>query len=211
MPRSRIPVRMVSQICVEPRPEGLRAVYLVETRDDNQATDLSRLFGDFEPALESIQLSNGKLVAYAVQLHGHDQSLLEEIETFLKKNFGFVILHRSFDPLIYDIVRELSKDSGSALTPISKCDICGKYDPFPATMVSFLDSQDTNLTTRTYCATCTAESSGRSNKAFLKALLEADRGGYGPLCNMGLVRSRSTKKRMAFRIKADAEQQFAVT
>lgn len=202
---------MVSQICVEPRPRGLSAVYLVETQNEHEAADLARLFGDFGPVLESIQLSNGKLVSYAVQLHDQDQSLLEEIEAFLKKNFGFVILHRSFDPLIYDIVRELSKDSGSDLLPISKCDICGKHDPFPATMVSFLDSQNTNLTTRMYCGTCTAESSGRNNKEFLKALLEADRGDFGVLCHMGLVRNRSSKQRVAFRIKADAEQQFAVT
>jgi len=211
MPRSRIPVRLVNQICVEPRPKGLRAVYLVETQNDNETAELSGLFGDFAPALESTQLSRGRLVSYAVQLHGHDQSLLEEIETFLKKNFGFVILYRSFDPIIYDIVRELTKDSGSELTAIPKCDICGKPDPFPETVVSLLDKQNAKLATRMYCATCTAESAGRSNKEFLKALLEADRGDFGVLCHMGLVRSCSSKKRVAFRIEYDAEQQFAIT
>jgi len=211
MPRGRIPVRLVNQICVEPRPKGLRAVYLVETQNENEAGDLYRFFEDFAPALESIRLSNGKLVSYAVQLHAHDQSLLEEIETFLKKNFGFVILHRSFDPIIYDIVRELTKDSGSELAPIPKCDICCKPDPFPETVVSLLDKQNAKLATRVYCATCTAESAGRSNKEFLKALLEADRGDFGMLCHMGLVRSRSSKKHVAFRIQCDAEQQFAVT
>ena len=211
MPRNRVPIRLVSQICVEPRPKGLRAVYLVETQNEGEAADLSRLFDDFSSALDSVRLSNGKLVSYAVQLHGHDQALLEEIETFLKKNFGFVMLHRSFDLLIYDIVRELAKDSGSELAPIARCDICGKYDPFPETVVSFLDNEHSNLATRMYCATCTAESAGRNSKEFLKSLLEADRDDFGVLCNMGMIRSRSTKKRVAFRIKSDAEQQFAVT
>jgi len=210
MPRSRIPVRLVSQIHVEPQPKGLCAVYLVETQNEREAADLSRLFQDFAPALESVQLSSGKLVSYAVQLRNHDQSLLEELETFLKKNFGFVILHRSFDPLIHDIVRELCKDSGSNLMPVSRCDICGKRDPFPETVVTFLDKQKVNLATRTYCATCTAESAGRNNKEFVMALLGADRSGLRTLCGMDLVRTRSSKKRVAFRIKSDAEQQLAV-
>ena len=122
MPRRTIP-RAVSRICVEPRPRGFRAVYLVETQSEREAQDVARLFSDFAPAIQSIQLSRGKLVSYAVQLRDQDQSLLAEIETFLKKNFGFVILHRSFDPLIYDIVQELCKDSGSDLISIPKCDI----------------------------------------------------------------------------------------
>lgn len=211
MPRSRIPIGSVSQICVEPQPRGLRAVYLVETQNEREAGELADLFRDFSPALQSIQLSNGKLVSYAVQLRDQDQSLFEEIESFLKKNFGFVILHRSFDPLIYDIVRELCKDSGSTLTAIPKCDICGKPDPFPETMVSFLDDRNERVATRNYCSTCTAESSAGSNKEFVMALLDADRGDLGVLCGAGLVRSRSSKKRIAFKIKSDAEQQFAVT
>jgi hypothetical protein len=183
---------------------------MVETQDEREAEDLSRLFGDFSPAVQSVQLSSGKLVSYAVQLCDHDQVLLDEVEAFLKKNFGFVVLHRSFDSLIYDIVRELCKDSGSTLIPIPKCDICGKRDPFPDTVVRLLDKQNVHLASRTYCATCTAEATGRNNKEFVMALLEADRGGLGAFRHMDLVRSRSSKKRLAFRIKTDAEQ-FAIT
>lgn len=211
MPRSRIPIRLVNQICVEPQSKGLRAVYLVETRDEHETAQLSRLFGDFAPVLDVVQLSSGKLVSYAIQLQDQNQSLFEEIEAFLKKNFGFVILHRSFDRLIYDIVRDLCKDSGSELRPIPKCDICGKPEPFPETVVSLLDKQSASLATRMYCATCTAESAGRNNKEFVMSLLEADRGDLSTLSHMCLVRSRSSKKHVAFRIKSDAEQQFAVT
>src|SRR6516165_606190 len=100
MARSRISVTLVSQICVEPQPKGLRAVYLVETQNEREAKELGKLFGDFSPALQSCQLSKGKLVSYAVQLQNQDPSLFDEIETFLKQNFGFVIMHRSFDVLI---------------------------------------------------------------------------------------------------------------
>lgn len=209
MPRTRIPVGLVNQICVEPQPKGLCAVYLVETQNEREADDLSRLFSDFSPALQSIQLSSGKLVSYAVQLASPDQALLAEIETFLKKNFGFVVLHRSFDALIYDIVRELCKDSGSTLLPIPKCDICGKRDPFPDTVVRLLDKENVHLATRTYCATCTAELAGSDNKKFVMALLDADRGGLGMFREMNLVRSRSSNKRVAFRIKSDTAQ-FAI-
>ncbi len=43
------------------------------------------------------------------------------------------------------------------------------------------------------------------------ALLEADRGGLGAFRGKDLVRSRSSKKRVAFRIKSNAEQQFAIS
>jgi hypothetical protein len=211
MPRRRFPIGLVNQICVEPRPTGLRAVYLVETQIEHEADELAHFFQDFAPILEVFQLSSGRLVSYAVQLKTRDQTLFNEIEAFLKKNFGFVILHRSFDPLIHEIVRELCKDSGSSLAPIPKCDICGKPDPFPETIVSLLDKHNTNLATRTYCGTCTADSVGRSNKEFVMSLLEADRGGFGILSHKDLVRSRSSKKNVAFRIKSDVEQQFAVT
>lgn len=210
MPRSRSLVRSVNQICIEPRPKGLRAVYLVETQNDQEVAELTRLFGDFAAALDSIQLSDGRLVSYAVQLRDTDQTLLEEIEAFLKKNFGFVILHRSFDQIIYDIVSELCKDSGSSLLPIPRCDICGRPEPFPQTVVSFLDKENVNIATRMYCATCTAESSGRNNKEFVMALLEADRSDFGMLRHMEMVRSRTAKKNIAFRIRSDAEHQFAI-
>lgn len=206
MARGRISVRLVSQICVEPQPKGLRAVYLVETQNEDEAAELGKLFGDFAPAIRSCKLSTGKLVSYVVQLDSGDQSLLQEIESFLKQNFGFVIMHRSFDSLIYDIVRDLAKDSGSSLLPIPKCDICGKPEPFPETTISLLDKENVQLATRLYCTTCTAESARRNNKEFVKALLEADRSDLGILSSMDLVRSRSSKKRIAFRIKTSAEQ-----
>jgi hypothetical protein len=201
---------MINQICVEPRPKGLRAVYLVETQSESEAADLSRFFADFAPVMDSIQLSSGKLVSYAAQLHGQDQSLLEEIESFLKKNFGFVILHRSFDQIIYDIVKDLCRDSGSQLLGLHKCDICNKPEPFPETIVSFLDKNNTNLATHMYCTTCTAEYARRNNKEFIMSLLEADKSDFGILRHMDMVRSRTSKKHIAFRVKADAEHQFAV-
>ena len=211
MSRGGIPVGLVTEIYVETQPKGVCAVYLVETRNESETQNLADLFSDFAPKLESLQLSSGKLVSYAVQLRNHDQGLLDQIGDFLKQNFGFVILHRSFDPMIYEIVRELCKDSGSQLHHVPKCDICGKADPFPETLVRLLGPQGTNLATRTYCRTCTAESAGSSNKEFVMALLEADRGGLGVFRHMNLVRSRSSKKRMAFRIKSDPAQHFAVT
>jgi hypothetical protein len=210
MPRSRIPVNSVSQICIDFQPKGLTAVYLVETESERDAADLAALFEGFSPVLQSRQLSTGKLVSYAVLLQGQDQTMLEEIEKVLKTSYGFVILHRSFDNIIHDIVRELCKDSGSSLIPVPKCDICGKYDPFPETAINFLDKDNSLIATRRYCATCTAESSGRSNKEFIISLLQADKSDLGTLGQTELVRSRS-RKQIAFRVKADVEEQCAVS
>ena len=211
MSRGRIPVGLVTEIYVETQPKGVCAVYLVETQNESETEVLTNVFADFAPNLESLQLSSGKLVSYAVQLRNDDQGLLDQIGDFLKKSFGFVILHRSFDPMIYEIVRELCKDSGSQLLHMPKCDICGKADPFPETVVRLLGPQGISVATRTYCGTCTAESAGRSNKEFVMALLEADRDELGVFRQMNLVRSRSSKRKVAFRIKSDPAQHLAVT
>lgn len=210
MARTRFREESVDQICVETRPHGIRAVYLVETANEHDSATLASLFADFAPQLESIQLSTGKLVSYAVQLPAEKQSLLEDIEAFLKKNFEFVILHRSFDQLIYDIVKDLCKDSGSHLAPLHKCDICGKVEPFPETIVTFVDKDSNNLSTHFYCATCTAESSARNSKEFILSLLDADKSGFDLLKRMDMVRSRSAKKHIAFRLKPERERQYAI-
>jgi hypothetical protein len=210
MPRRSIPVGSVNQINVESEPAGLCAVYLVETQSPEEAMDLSGLFEQFGPMLDTLPLSTGKLTTYAVKLVRQDQRILEEIEGLLKKSFGFVILHRSFDQPIYDIVGELCKDSGSRLLPIPACDICGRPEPFPRTKISFLDEDREVLASRIYCSTCTTEYMGHSSKEFVISLLEADKGDFGPFTNVHLVRNRSSKKHLAFRIKADAEHQFAM-
>jgi len=184
-------------------------VYLVEAESDQDARELSRLFDQFQPILQSVQLCRGKLVAYAVKLESEDQSILDEIEQMLRANYGFVILHRSFDQLIYDIVCELCKDSGSKLIPVQRCDICRRPDPFPDVTVSFADDNGERISSRGYCATCTAESGGRNNKEFVISLLQADRGRFDEVRNVTLVRNRS-KKQLAFRIEADAEHQFLI-
>jgi len=209
MPRQVAPTRFVRQISIEQQPKGLRAVYLVEAGSDRDERELARLFEQFQPLLESVELCSGKLVAYAVKLHGDDQSILDEIEEMLRANYAFVILHRSFDQLIYDIVRELCKDSGSRLTPVPRCDICRRAEPFPDVTVSFADSRGERISARGYCATCAAESGGQSNKEFVISLLQADRGKFDEVRNVRLVRSRS-KKKLAFRIESDAGHQFMI-
>jgi hypothetical protein len=209
MPRRETPTRFVSHISVEPQQRGLKAVYLVEAESDQDERELGRLFEQFEPMLESVQLCSGKLVAYAVQLHSEEQSMLDELEQMLRANFVFVILHRSFDQLIYDIVRELCKDSGSKLGALPRCDICRRPEPFPEVVVKFADNEGHAISTRGYCATCAAESGGRNNKEFVISLLQADRGKFADVRNVTLVRNRS-KKQLAFRIDADAEHQFLI-
>jgi len=209
MPHQMTSNKFVSQISVESQPRGLKGVYLVEADSDKEARELTRLFDQFQPMLDSVQLCSGKLVAYAVKLYGEDQSILDELEQMLRANFGFVILHRSFDQLIYDIVRQLCKDSGSKLIPVQRCDICRRAEPFPDVTVNFTGHYGERIDERGYCATCTAESGGRNNKEFVISLLEADRGKFDEVRNVTLVRNRS-KKQLAFRIEADAEHQFAI-
>ncbi|MDO8682967.1 MAG: hypothetical protein Q7N50_05735 [Armatimonadota bacterium] len=208
--RRRMPVKAVKQIWLDPQPQGTRAVYLVEARNEEEAREVSNLFAELETDLQVRQLSQGKLFSYAVKIRQDQQATLAELEFALRSNFGFVILHRSFDEVIYKIVDELCADTGSQLLPIPRCNICGKIEPFPDTVVNLADQGGETIASGAYCGTCTAASSARSNKEFLLSLLLADTRDFSALEDMQFVRAKSQKQSIKFRIQSRAEQIRAV-
>lgn len=191
-----------SEICVDPQPAGLRAVYLVETLDAKEAKDVAELFGDLESRVQIKQLCTGRLVGYAVQMHESDSSLLDEIEAMLKGHYSFVVTQRSFDEVIYRIVTELCADTGSKLLPVPHCNICGRTDPFPSIMVSLSDEQGNTRICRNYCASCTAGATATSNKEFVRSLLASDKRKFSEIERAELVRRPSRKQPIRFQIKA---------
>ncbi len=191
-----------SEICVSPQPAGFRAVYLVEAACAEEAKGISELFGDLESQVQVRQLCAGKLVGYVVQMQQGDPSLFDEIETTLKEHYSFVLSQRSFDELIYRIVRELSADTASKLLPIPQCNICGRAEPFPSVLVSLADAQGRVKTCRNYCASCAAEATGRSNKEFVRSLLASDKKPFREIERAELVRRRSRKQPIRYKIQA---------
>ena len=206
MHHKRVPIKMVKQISADPKPAGIRAMYLVEARNEKEARDAHAVFEEFEPHIEVRQLSRGKLVSYAVQVHEDDQPILDEIEAVLKANFGFVVMQRSFDDLIYRVVSELCRDTGSRLLPTPECHICGRPDPFPDMVVNLTSEAGEVMMTRTYCRTCTAGMAAKDNKEFVLSLLSADKRDFGELSSAQLVRLRRGKEAIRFRVKSTGEQ-----
>lgn len=190
-----------SEICVDPQPAGVRAVYLVETRDPQEAREVAKLFRDMESRVQVRQLCTGKLVSYAIQLHESDSSLLDEIENTLKGHYSFVVTQRSFDELIYRIVRELCADTGSRLLPVSHCNICGRTTPFPSVLISLFDHQGRAKTCRGYCASCTAGATATSHKEFVRSLLALDKRKFRSIERAELVRRPSRKQPIRFKVK----------
>jgi hypothetical protein len=201
MRRKRVPIKMVRQISADPKPAGVKAVYLVETQNEREAADVQKVFEEFEPHIEIRQLTRGRLVSYAVQLHSDDQSLLDEIDAVLKGNFGFVVMQRSFDDLIYRVVTELCRDTESKLLPIPECHICGRSDPFPDMVVNLASEEGELVLSRNYCGTCTAGTMAKSNKQFVLSLLSADKTDFGELSHAELVRLRAGKEPIRFKVK----------
>lgn len=204
MPRPGKSVETVSEIRIDPQPSGLRAVYLVEIRSPEEAREVGTLFSELESRVQVRQLCRGKLVSFAVQAHESDAQLLDEIEDVLKTNYGFVVTQRSFDEVIYRIVSELCLDTGSKLLPMPSCNICGKVDPFPSTVISLSDEDGSVLASRSYCARCTAEASAPNNKDFVLSLLAADKRDFSKIEQAELVRHPSRKQPIRFRIKCGA-------
>jgi len=201
MPK-RQDIETISEILVDPRPQGLSAVFMVETRSAAEASQLAGMFSELAASLQVRQLSRGKLVSYAVQADESDAALLEEIEDILKRDYAFVLTQHSFDDLIYCILTELCRDTRSRLIPVPKCNICGKQDPFPGLVVNLSDQQGAVLLSRNYCSNCAAGACAPSNKEFVKSLLAADERDFGRLERAELIRRPSRKRPIRFRIKA---------
>lgn len=192
-----------SEVRVDPQPAGLRAVYLVETSVPDEVRTVVKLFADLGTRIQVRQLCTGKLVSYAVQMHDSDSSVLDHIEATLKGNYGFVVTQRSFDEIIYRIVKELCSDTGSKLLPVSRCNICGGTEPFPNVVVSLSDDQG-RLVSRNYCASCVAAATATSNKEFVRSLLASDKRDFRGIERAELVRRPSRKQPIRYRIKASA-------
>jgi hypothetical protein len=205
MPNFRTDEKSVSQITVDPRPSGTVAVYLVEVSNDEEANSLRKLFGDLQGHVNIKQLSKGRLVSYAVQTADADPSVLDELEDVLKSSYPFVITQRSFDGVIYRIVKELCSDTGSKLMSVSRCNICGKLEPFPDTVVTLADADGHAIASRIYCGTCTASLVVRTNKDFVRSLLSADRHDFGLLESSELTRSRGRASNLRYKVGVRAE------
>jgi len=191
-----------SEVSVDPRPAGVRAVYLVETRTPDEAAEVARLFADLEARVQVRRLCTGKLVSYAVQMHDSDSSVLDGIEAVLKGNYCFTVTQRSFDEVIYHILKELCSDTGSKLLPVSRCNICGRTEPFPSVVVNLSDEQGRVRVCRNYCASCAATATATSNKEFVRSLLASDKRNFRGIERAQLVRRRSRKHPIRFKIKA---------
>src|SRR5438874_13814256 len=72
----------VSKIIVRPPSTGSRAVFIVETDGKRERRQVQELFGTVAELADAIQLSDGQIMAYAVQLRG-DTSLIAKIEWLL--------------------------------------------------------------------------------------------------------------------------------
>lgn len=203
MSKHQTTTETVSEIRIDPQPSGLRAVFMVETRTQTEAREIHCMFEELTSRVQVKQLCKGTLVSYAVQAHESDAEILDEIEAVLKSSYGFVVTQRSFDDLIYRIVKELCEDTGSKLLPVSRCNICGRIEPFPNTVVSLTGADGSVLMSRVYCGRCTAQSVAPSNKEFIRSLLAADRRDLGKLAQAELVRHPSRKQPVRFRIKAE--------
>lgn len=203
MPKQQTTTGTVSEIRIDPQPSGLRAVFMVETRNLQEAREIHSMFDELSSRIQVKQLCKGTLVSYAVQAHESDADILDEIETVLKSSYGFVVTQRSFDDLIYRIVTELCKDTGSKLLSISRCNICGQIEPFPNTVVSLTGADGSVLMSRAYCSRCTAQSVAPSNKEFVRSLLSADKRDFSKLAQAELVRHPSRKQPVRFRIKSE--------
>lgn len=188
----------VSSIMVQPQSVGIRAVYIVEARNRQERKEIKDLFDNIQEVYEVRQLSEGTVMAYAVQVTG-DPSGLTEIEQILKANFAFSILERSFNETIYAVVQDLCADTASRLCRTPRCGICSRLEPFP-TKVSMLDGEGHPVMEVHYCARCVAMQANRNEKQALVDLLSNDRRDFSAIRDAKLVKRglhRQAPKRAA--------------
>src|SRR5262245_60856006 len=122
--------RDVAAIAVQVGVSGNRAVFMIEVDGRRERRQVKELFTTVAELAEVAPLSEGSLVAYAVQVHG-DPSLFAKIEWLVKSQFSFSVVERSFTSTTYRLLESLCEDSESRLLPLERCGICDAPDPFP--------------------------------------------------------------------------------
>lgn len=155
------------EVSVEHRPRCHRAVYLIEACTDKDASSVQSLLSDLCPRVQSVQLSSGRIVSYAVAVNHGEQFLLDQIEDFLKSHFAFVMQERSLDECIFQVVACLCEDSQSDLLSICTCATCGKPEPFPETVVTLVDRRSRTMAERAYCTGCAAKAFSRTGRVLV--------------------------------------------
>jgi hypothetical protein len=197
---SKILVRRkaVSKILLRPTIPGHRAVFLVETQAPGDRQKVRELFQAIGEIADVLQLSDGEIMAYAVQVRD-EATLFAKIETVLKEEFAFSIVERSFTEITYHLVQSLCRESESRLRPVPRCGICGEVDPFP-TRVQMLDDQDRGVIETHYCARCAAQQADPSDQKFLTELLAADRRDFRAIRTARLVPTATATDAAAYAI-----------
>ncbi len=176
----------VSSIMVQPQSTGIRAVYIVEARNRQERKEIRDLFDHIRDVYEVIQLSEGTIMSYAVQVMDNP-SILGEVERVLKASFAFSILERSFNDTIYAVVQDLCADTNSRLCRVPRCGICGQLEPFP-TRIHMLDGEGHSVMEACYCGRCVASQESRSEKQALVDLLTHDRRNFSAIRDAKLVK-----------------------
>jgi len=184
-------VESVGEIRLEPRPAGVRAVYLVETRNRAESREIEELFRELESRVQVRRLSTGMLTGYAVQARQSDAAIVDAIEDVLRESFACVTVQRELDEVTFRVLADLCRRTGSRMLSMERCAICGKPAPFPAATVTVSDGRKSPAASRGYCAHCTAEASRPTNQAFVRSLLSADRDGLSRLGEAQIERRRS--------------------
>jgi len=192
----------VTSIKVLPRGTGSRAVYIIEARNRQERKDIRERFENIADVSEVRQLSEGCMMAFAVQAR-HDASGLSEVEQILKRNFAFSIMDRPLSDTIYGVIQDLCAETGSRLCRMPRCGICGGVEPFP-TEVQMLDGEGRKVMDVYYCSRCVASQANRDDKQFLIDLLSSDRRDFSAIRKAKLVR------RAARRERAKAEHLYAI-
>lgn len=200
----------VNEVAVEYRPAGARVVFLVETTSTEDTVQVDKLFSELAGQYDVTSLCRGKLIGYCIQLSEPADEMLKELEESLRANHPVVVLQNSFDEVAWNLVIGLSKDTGSTVSEVPVCDICGKVEPFPTVTATLLDEVGESIVSRHYCESCSAGNAVTSNKEFLRSLLKSDTMQLTGLENWELTRQSSQKKPMRFRVECiECEDGFA--
>lgn len=200
----------VSEVAVEYRPAGSRAVFLIETTSAEDTAQVEKLFSELAERYDVIPLCTGKLIGYCIQLAEPATEMLNEVEELLRTTHPLVVSQRSFDEMVWNLVSVLSRDAGSHVASVPTCDICGKVEPFPTVAATLLDELGEPIITRHYCESCSAGNAVTSNKEFLRSLLKSDKLQMTGLENWELTRQTTQKKPMRFRVECiECEDGFA--
>ncbi|MGC8832960.1 MAG: hypothetical protein ACP5R4_02815 [Armatimonadota bacterium] len=180
----------VASITIEKEPEGDSLIFIAETRNAVEVSELRELCSDLEHGCKVRMVAVGPVTAFAIKPFSEEPGHLADFYEVTAVLEAIAPRYKAaylqpLDATSYRIVEDLALETGSELMPLNHCDLCGRPEAFPTTLAA--GEKNRRLAAGAYCSRCIAELNRQNDYQLVSALLNADKRNFGNCVHVELT------------------------